>query len=116
MSIRRRLALGFVTILTLFAVNEAIQLWSARVRAGSMDTLDRALTIQAHMASVFHEVDNLHKQMSLMGQQMDSASPTSEVDDDIARVAVFLASPDAGYLTGQVLTVDGGLSLGAVSH
>jgi NAD(P)-dependent dehydrogenase (short-subunit alcohol dehydrogenase family) len=30
-------------------------------------------------------------------------------------VAVFLASADAGYLTGQVLTVDGGLSLGAVS-
>jgi class 3 adenylate cyclase/HAMP domain-containing protein len=86
-SIRRRLALGFITILTLFAVNEGIQLWSARVRVGSMETLDRALKIQAHMASVFHEVDNLHKQMSLMGQHMDSASPTSDMDDDIARVA-----------------------------
>lgn len=35
--------------------------------------------------------------------------------EDIARVAVFLASDDASYMTGQVLTVDGGLSLGAVS-
>jgi 3-oxoacyl-[acyl-carrier protein] reductase len=35
--------------------------------------------------------------------------------EDIARVAVFLASADASYITGQVLTVDGGLSLGAVS-
>jgi 3-oxoacyl-[acyl-carrier protein] reductase len=35
--------------------------------------------------------------------------------DDIARVAVFLASDDSAYMTGQVLTVDGGLSLGAVS-
>jgi 3-oxoacyl-[acyl-carrier protein] reductase len=35
--------------------------------------------------------------------------------EDIARVAVFLASDDSAYLTGQVLTVDGGLSLGAVS-
>ncbi|HMC66584.1 MAG TPA: 3-oxoacyl-ACP reductase family protein [Gemmataceae bacterium] len=35
--------------------------------------------------------------------------------EDIARVAVFLASEDSGYITGQVLTVDGGLSLGAVS-
>ena len=29
--------------------------------------------------------------------------------------AVFLASADSAYITGQVLTVDGGLSLGAVS-
>jgi 3-oxoacyl-[acyl-carrier protein] reductase len=35
--------------------------------------------------------------------------------EDIAQVALFLAGPAAGYLTGQVLTVDGGLSLGAVS-
>ena len=35
--------------------------------------------------------------------------------EDIARVAVFLASDDSAYMTGQVLTVDGGLSLGAVS-
>jgi 3-oxoacyl-[acyl-carrier protein] reductase len=33
--------------------------------------------------------------------------------EDIARVAVFLASDDAAYMTGQVLTVDGGLSLGS---
>src|SRR5947209_3559779 len=32
--------------------------------------------------------------------------------EDVARVAVFLASDDSTYITGQVLTVDGGLSLG----
>ena len=29
--------------------------------------------------------------------------------DDIANAALFLASPAAGYVTGQVLTVDGGM-------
>jgi 3-oxoacyl-[acyl-carrier protein] reductase len=34
---------------------------------------------------------------------------------DIAGVVLFLCSPAAAYVTGQVITVDGGLSLGAVS-
>ena len=33
--------------------------------------------------------------------------------DDIANVVAFLCSPAAAYITGQLLTVDGGLSLGA---
>jgi 3-oxoacyl-[acyl-carrier protein] reductase len=33
--------------------------------------------------------------------------------EDVARVVVFLAGDDAAYVTGQVLTVDGGLSLGS---
>jgi 3-oxoacyl-[acyl-carrier protein] reductase len=35
--------------------------------------------------------------------------------DDIAGVVVFLAGPAGAYITGQVITVDGGLSLGAVT-
>ncbi len=32
--------------------------------------------------------------------------------EDIARAVLFLASPDADYITGQVIVVDGGLGLG----
>ena len=35
--------------------------------------------------------------------------------EDVAGVVLFLAGPAAGYITGQVITVDGGLSLGAVA-
>ena len=34
--------------------------------------------------------------------------------EDIAGVVLFLCSPAAAYVTGQVITVDGGLSLGAI--
>jgi 3-oxoacyl-[acyl-carrier protein] reductase len=37
------------------------------------------------------------------------------VPEDVAGVVLFLCGPAAAYMTGQVLTVDGGLSLGAVS-
>ncbi|MFM8365747.1 MAG: SDR family oxidoreductase, partial [Verrucomicrobiota bacterium] len=31
--------------------------------------------------------------------------------EDIAATVAFLASPHAGYITGQVLAVDGGMSM-----
>ena len=31
--------------------------------------------------------------------------------EDVARAVAFLASEDAGYITGQVLAVDGGMSM-----
>ena len=41
---------------------------------------------------------------------LDASSPFGRVcrPEDIAEVVRFLAGPSAGYVTGQIVTVDGG--------
>jgi NAD(P)-dependent dehydrogenase (short-subunit alcohol dehydrogenase family) len=46
------------------------------------------------------------------GQQIQSQVPINRFGqaDEIARVALFLASTDSSYMTGSVVTVDGGFA------
>jgi NAD(P)-dependent dehydrogenase (short-subunit alcohol dehydrogenase family) len=41
------------------------------------------------------------------------ANPRVGTPEDIAGAAIFLASPAAGYITGQVLFIDGGKTAGS---
>ena len=60
------------------------------------------------------ETDMSQVVRGVAGDQIKKLIPMKRIGqpEDIAAAVTFLASEDAAYLTGQVLRVDGGLSLG----
>jgi 3-oxoacyl-[acyl-carrier protein] reductase len=89
---------------------------NALTRALAVELASRGVTVNA-IAPGFIETDMSEAVRNKAGDVIKKVIPMRRLGqpEDIARVAVFLASADSGYITGQVLTVDGGLSLGAVS-
>jgi 3-oxoacyl-[acyl-carrier protein] reductase len=89
---------------------------NALTRALAVELASRGVTVNA-IAPGFIETDMSEAVRNKAGDLIKKVIPMRRLGqpEDIARVAVFLAGPDSGYMTGQVLTVDGGLSLGAGS-
>ena len=89
---------------------------NAFTRALAVELASRGVTVNA-IAPGFIETDMSEAVRNKAGDMIKKLIPMRRIGqpEDIARVAVFLASADSAYITGQVLTVDGGLSLGAVS-
>lgn len=87
---------------------------NAFTRALAVEVAGRGVTVNA-IAPGFIETDMTEAVRNKAGDLIKKMIPMKRLGkvEDIARVAVFLASEEAGYITGQVLTVDGGLSLGA---
>jgi len=85
-------------------------------RALAVELASRGVTVNA-IAPGFIETDMSEAVRNKAGDLIKKMIPMKRLGqpDDIAKMAVFLASADAAYLTGQVITVDGGLSLGAVA-
>jgi 3-oxoacyl-[acyl-carrier protein] reductase len=88
---------------------------NAFTRALAVELASRGVTVNA-IAPGFIETDMSAAVRNKAGEQINRFIPMRRVGtpEDIARVAIFLASADSAYITGQVITVDGGLSLGAV--
>jgi 3-oxoacyl-[acyl-carrier protein] reductase len=84
-------------------------------RALAVELAGRGVTVNA-IAPGFIETDMSAAVRNKAGDLIKKFIPLKRVGtpEDVAKVAVFLASADSAYVTGQVLTVDGGLSLGAV--
>ena len=89
---------------------------NAFTRALAVELASRGVTVNA-IAPGFIETDMSEAVRNKAGDMIKKMIPMRRLGqpDDIAKVAVFLASDAASYLTGQVLTVDGGLSLGAAA-
>jgi len=77
-TIRRRLSLAFVAILVLMAVNQVIFIWSSQLRTETLHTLDRALTRQVIISNVQKDVDNLHKEVTLLSQVEEGAGADAD--------------------------------------
>jgi len=84
-------------------------------RALAIELAGRGVTVNA-IAPGFIETDMSAAVRNKAGDLIKKFIPMKRIGtpEDVAKVAVFLASSDSAYITGQVLTVDGGLSLGAV--
>ena len=67
-SVRQRLVFSFLAILALFAVNQAFNIWSDRVRSRAMEALNEALTRRVLTASVRQQLADLHKEVTLLGE------------------------------------------------
>lgn len=89
---------------------------NAFTRALAVELASRNVTVNA-IAPGFIETDMSEAVRNKAGDLIKKMIPMKRLGqpEDIARAAVFLASEESSYLTGQLITVDGGLSLGAAA-
>jgi 3-oxoacyl-[acyl-carrier protein] reductase len=88
---------------------------NAFTRALAVELASRGVTVNA-VAPGFIETDMSAAVRNKAGDLIEKKYiPMKRIGkpEEIAHVVVFLASDEAAYVTGQVLTVDGGLSLGS---
>ena len=79
-------------------------------KSAAKELASRGITVNA-VAPGFIETDMTEKLSGKVKEQAVSQIPLGRFGsaEDVAKAVVFLASDDAGYITGQVIHVDGGM-------
>jgi 3-oxoacyl-[acyl-carrier protein] reductase len=84
-------------------------------RCMATELAKRGVTVNA-VSPGFIETDMTEAVRNAAGDKIKQAIPVKRLGkpEDIAYAVLFLASDEASYITGQVLKVDGGLTLGGM--
>lgn len=81
-------------------------------KAVARELASRGINVNA-IAPGFVETDMTDALSDSVKENLKSQIPLGKIGhpQDIAKAVAFLASPDANYITGQVLSVDGGMAI-----
>jgi 3-oxoacyl-[acyl-carrier protein] reductase len=84
-------------------------------RCFAAEVARRGITVNA-VAPGFIETDMTEVVRNAAGDQIKKRIPARRLGqpDDVAHAVLFLADEASSYITGQILTVDGGLTLGGM--
>src|ERR1043165_1959403 len=85
MTIRRRLALSFLSILVLFAVNIVVYFWSNGYRSTAVENRRKALSRQILIGSIDRQITDVKREISLLNQVSPETAATGAHKTEVAQ-------------------------------
>ncbi|MGE5417021.1 MAG: SDR family oxidoreductase [Acidobacteriota bacterium] len=82
-------------------------------RAAAKDHVAESITVNSVISGLMHYPDHDH---NLINSGCQTQVTRLGHPEEVAEIAAFLASDKTAYITGQVIEVDGGLSVAGIDH